>query len=103
MVYLDLGGYEAAKALIEKILSNDIKNFGPDHPTVATRYNEFAMILLDRNDFQKAKSYFQEAYRIWIAALGPEHPKTKDVKKILDNWEKLVAHYKAKALKKQNK
>jgi tetratricopeptide (TPR) repeat protein len=54
-------------------LAIDKVSFGPDHPTVATRLNNLALILQDTNRIDEAEPLMRRALAIDQAAFGPDH------------------------------
>jgi len=73
--------------LLREALESEIKIYEPGHPTLATRKHNLATVLKDMGKDEEAIQFEQEAYQIWLAALGPEHPDTKTVKGNLDEWK----------------
>jgi len=53
------------------------KHFAPDHPTLATGYNNLAHIAGDEGHIPEAVALWRRAYAIRLRALGPDHPYTK--------------------------
>jgi tetratricopeptide (TPR) repeat protein len=64
------------KPCIQKALASDEKNFGEDHPTTATRYNNLASVLQDLGDYAQAKTLFQKAVASDEKNFGEDHPTT---------------------------
>jgi hypothetical protein len=50
------------------------KTLGKDHPTVATRYNNLALLLLDQGKYAEAEPLFRRAMEIDEKALGKDQP-----------------------------
>jgi Tetratricopeptide repeat len=63
-----------ARLLAERALSITEAAYGPDHPTVATRLNNLALILLDLGQPVEARPLAERALTITEAAYGPDHP-----------------------------
>jgi hypothetical protein len=61
-----------------------LKQLGPDHPHVATSYNNIGLVHKAKKDLPKAKEYWGKAHAILLKKLGPNHPHTKLVKGQLD-------------------
>ena len=78
------GEYDKALEYLQKALAIYLKQLGPDHPNVASTYNNMAFFYKARKDLPKAKEYFEKAYTIQIKKLGPNHPSTKNTKAQLD-------------------
>jgi tetratricopeptide (TPR) repeat protein len=63
-----------ARSLAERALAIDEAALGPDHPTVATRLNNLALILKGLGDPAQARPLAERARAVIEAALGPDHP-----------------------------
>ena len=48
---------------------------GPQHPDVASSYNNVATVLRVQGDLKQAKEYHERALPIRLQTLGPQHPK----------------------------
>ena len=48
--------------------------FGEQHPTVAVRLNNLAMLLQDTNRIEEAEPLMRRALEIDMAAFGEQHP-----------------------------
>lgn len=66
--------FAVAKTLFERALAIDERQFGPDHPKVATRLNNLGSVLQDLGDLQGAKAYLERALAIDEKQFGPDHP-----------------------------
>ena len=75
-VLKDLGDYNGAKALLEKAMVSDEKNFGKEHPTTAVRYSNLATVLQDLGDYNGAKALLEKAMVSDEKNFGKEHPTT---------------------------
>ena len=76
--------YDKALEHYQKALAIKLKKLGPEHPDVATSYNNMAYVYKAKKDLAKAKEYWEKAYAICLKKLGPNHPTTKRVKAQLD-------------------
>ena len=47
---------------------------GPQHPDVASSYNNVALVLHGQGDLKQAKEYHERALAIFLQTLGPQHP-----------------------------
>ena len=72
----DLGDYVGAKALLEKALQSDERNFGTDHPTTAISYSNLALVLQDLGDYAGAKALLEKAVQSAERNFGADHPTT---------------------------
>lgn len=55
--YHDTGKLAAARSLLEQVLASDLKTFGEDHPTVATRRHNLAVVLKGLGELPAARSH----------------------------------------------
>ncbi len=74
---LDGGGlYQYGKALehYQKALAIDLKQLGPDHPDVASSYNNIGAVHLSKGEYDHALENFQKAITIDLKTKQAEHP-----------------------------
>lgn len=71
-----LGSLRRARELLEQALASDLKNLGEDHPSVATRRFNLAMIMEDSDDYDAARRVFAQALATEERSLGLDHPST---------------------------
>ena len=83
-MYDNKGEYDKALEYYQKDLAISLKQLGPDHPDVATSYNNIAFLYKTKKALPKAKEYWEKAHAILLKNLGPNHPHTKLVKGELD-------------------
>ena len=72
-----------AEPLYRRALAIDERSYGPDHPTVATRLNNLALLLRDTNRPGEAEPLFRRGVRILIEfqhRTGHEHPNFRVVR-----------------------
>ncbi len=81
-VLKDLGDYEGAKALLQKAVASDEKNFGVDHPSTAISYSNLALVLQDLGELETALSYSGKSVAIFEQALPAGHPNIATVRGI---------------------
>ncbi|MBF0213394.1 MAG: toll/interleukin-1 receptor domain-containing protein [Magnetococcales bacterium] len=67
------GAYGQARELLEHALAIEEKNFGFEHPKVATRLNNLGGVLQAQGDLSGARRHFARALAIGEKTLGPEH------------------------------
>ncbi|NQT01056.1 MAG: tetratricopeptide repeat protein, partial [Planctomycetes bacterium] len=58
--------------------------FGPDHPDVSVDLNNLAELLKDTKHIRKARPLIRRALQILENSLGPEHLKSKVVRRYLE-------------------
>jgi len=63
-----------AKALLERALAIFEGQLGPEHPQVATAFNNLGLVLKDLGDLAGARAAYERALAIAEAAYGPGHP-----------------------------
>jgi CHAT domain-containing protein/tetratricopeptide (TPR) repeat protein len=68
------GKYKDALPLYEQALAIRLKAHGPEHPDVATSYNNMGVVYLKQGADAQALEMHQKALAIRLKALGPEHP-----------------------------
>jgi tetratricopeptide (TPR) repeat protein len=66
----NLGNLAEAEQLLRQALSLDERNFGPDHPNVATCLNNLAALLHDSNRLQEAEMLYRRALAIDEKSFG---------------------------------
>jgi tetratricopeptide (TPR) repeat protein len=76
LAYFEKGNYEQAIESSEKAVSIMLKAFGGDYPNLAEPYDNLGEIYQARGENDRALSYYNKAYIIWLEKLGPEHPDT---------------------------
>jgi tetratricopeptide (TPR) repeat protein len=67
--------YTEAEPLFRRVLVILEKNFGPDHPNVATIINNLAELLSVTNRHAEAEPLYRRALAIDKTSFGPDHPK----------------------------
>ena len=60
---------------MERAIEIDEKHFDPDHPSLATRYSNLAMILKDLDELPQARQQMERAIEIAEKNFEPDHPK----------------------------
>jgi len=80
LLYQALGRYEEASELLEKALKSDIKNFGENHPTVATSQSNLALVYQALGKYEEAILLLEKSYKTFLSVFGINHPSTKTVK-----------------------
>ena len=65
-------------------MPSDIKNFGEEHPTVAIRQSNLALVYRDLGKYEEAIKLSETAHLNFRTLLGENHPKTITAK---ENFE----------------
>jgi CHAT domain-containing protein/Tfp pilus assembly protein PilF len=73
---LQRGDYPAAEAASLRLLEENIRTFGPDHPNVATALNLLGAVNLKQGKFNEAEGNFRRMLTIYERRLGPDHEYT---------------------------
>jgi tetratricopeptide (TPR) repeat protein len=68
--------YQEAEPLYQQALSIDKQVYGPDHPEVATIFNNLAELYRNQGKYAQAEPLYQRALAISEQQLGAEHPAT---------------------------
>jgi tetratricopeptide (TPR) repeat protein len=63
-----------AEPLFQRALAIDERSFGPEHPTVAVRLSNLALLLQDTNRLAGAEPLFRRALAIHEHSYGPHNP-----------------------------
>jgi len=66
--------YQEAESLMEWGLKIDEKIYDPNHPMLAVRLNNLALLLQDTNKLEKAEPIMRRALEIDEKNFGPDHP-----------------------------
>jgi len=84
------GDYAGAKPLFERAIAIGEKALGKDHPTIAIRLNNLALLLSAQGDYAGAKPLYERALGIGEKTLGPNHP---DLATRLNNLARLLSNH----------
>lgn len=63
-----LGQYDKAIEHYEKAMASDLKTFGPEHPNVATVWNNLGLAWASKGETNKAIGYYEKARENWEKA-----------------------------------
>lgn len=66
--------YRQARSLFRQALAMDETTFGPDHPMIAIRLSNLALVHKDLGEPEKARPLLERALTIDEEAFGPDHP-----------------------------
>ena len=83
------GKYDRAVVVAKKALKVAEKNFGPNHPHVATSLNNLALLYQTQGQYGPAEPLYKRALAIREKAIGPDHPH------VATSLENLAALYRA--------
>jgi tetratricopeptide (TPR) repeat protein len=78
------GKYDQAEPLYRQAIEIDERAFGKDHPTLATDYNNLALLLQAQGKYDQAEPLYRRAIEIFQTKLGLDHPNTVTAKKNYD-------------------
>ena len=73
----------AARQQMERSIAIDEKHFDPDHPALATRYNNLAWIELDDDNTAGACELWRRTLEILLKHFDDDHPHVKTVRETL--------------------
>ncbi len=73
-IKMDQGKYTEAITDYEKSLEIRQKTLPPNHPNLATSYNNIGRVYDDMGEYSKALSYYEKALEIKQKTLPPNHP-----------------------------
>jgi tetratricopeptide (TPR) repeat protein len=82
-----MGRYPEAELLLRQSLAIDEKALSPEHPNVAIRLNNLALLLSEQGNYDDAEPLCRRSVAIGEKALGPNHP---DVATWLNNLALLL-------------
>ena len=68
------GEYDKAIEYYEMALKSDLKNFGENHPKVATRWNNLGEAWRAKGEYDKAIDYYEKALNSDLKNFGENHP-----------------------------
>ena len=77
-VYLSLGLYDEAEAIIQKALDRRHRFYGAEHAEVAASQATLARIRLEQGDYAAAESLHTQALAVRRKLLGHEHPEVAE-------------------------
>ena len=81
----DLGKYDQAIEYYERSLEMKKQIYGDKpHPDVAASLNNLGLVWEKKGDTEKARQYYDQAYRMFVETLGEQHPSTQLAKKNLN-------------------
>ena len=70
----EAGKYAEAVPLAQRAVELAEKQFGPEHPEVATSLNNIAVLYRAQGRYAEAEPLYQRALAVNEKALGPDHP-----------------------------
>jgi len=75
-VYVNLGLFAEARALVTRALEITRRALGPDHIETLRSANLLAKILAMTGNWEEAEAQFRSTYEAQVRSLGPEHEQT---------------------------
>jgi len=73
---MNVGAYSEAQFYLQQALAIRQHVLEPEHPDVATSFNNLAALYQDQGKYEQAKPLYKQALTIWQHVLGPKHPDT---------------------------
>ena len=73
-MYKTQGKYAEAEPLYQRALRITETALGPDHPSVAIRLNNLALLYKTQGKYAEAEPLYQRSFWILVHGLGTEHP-----------------------------
>jgi tetratricopeptide (TPR) repeat protein len=86
-----LGRYDVAIEYYNKALAIDLETYGPDHPKVATLWNNLGGAWVSKGEYDKAIKYLDKALASDLKTYGLDHPK------VAISWNNLGSAWKNKS------
>ncbi|MCH7501595.1 MAG: tetratricopeptide repeat protein [Nitrospinae bacterium] len=86
----NLGHYDTAIQFYERALAIDLETHGPEHPNVATLWNNLGSAWHEKNDYDQSIVYLEKALASDLKTLGPDHPS------VARDWNNLGLAWKEK-------
>ena len=83
IVLKEQGDYENALVHLQKALDINIKCLGHSHVSVADTMYNMSIIYAKLGDESKRLELTRNAHSIYLAAVGPDHPTTREVAKYI--------------------
>ncbi|ETO06084.1 hypothetical protein RFI_31312, partial [Reticulomyxa filosa] len=77
----------------EKSLKIRLNKLGPDHPDVATTYENLGSVYKSKREYNKAIKYYETSLKIRVNKLGPDHPDVANLYDDLGNVYKSKGEY----------
>ncbi|CAF1460008.1 unnamed protein product, partial [Rotaria sordida] len=74
LVYANMGEYAKALSFCEKSLEIQKIALRPNHPDLATSYNNIGTVYYNMGEYSKALSFYEQSLEIQKVALPPNHP-----------------------------
>ena len=74
LVYYDMGEYSKALSSYEQSLEIMKVALPPNHPDLATSYNNIGLVYYNMGEYSKALSSYEQSLEIMKVALPPNHP-----------------------------
>ena len=70
----DQGEYQEALEFHQKCLDIYLKSLPPNHPNLATSYNNIGLVHDKMGEYSKALEFHQKCLDIYLKSLPPNHP-----------------------------
>ncbi len=89
-LFYTLGNFDEAIHYYEKALKKDFKNFGEDHPLIATLWNNLGLAWHSKGYYDQAIEYYKKALESDLKNFGENHPN------VAIRWNNLGSAYERK-------
>ena len=83
-----MGEYSKALSSHEKALEIQQQSLPPNHPDLASPYNNIGMLYEDMGNYSKARVFYERAVEIGQQSLLPNHPRLQTYRKNLEDIKK---------------
>ena len=86
-----MGEFSKALSYYEQSLEIRKVVLPPNHPNLATSYNNIGLLHHSTGEYSKALSYLQKAYDIDVKVLPSTHPHLIDTKNSIERVKKMLS------------
>ncbi len=87
----DRAQYTESQTFFQRAITIGEKTLGPDHPNLAIRLNNLALLYKKQGKYEEAEPLYRRAIAIFEKVFGPTHPNTITVRK---NYEEFLRQWK---------
>ena len=87
------GDYSSAEALLRQAASLQESSLGPQHPDLASTYNNLAVVCEKSNNLAAAEKFYERAFAIAFAALESDDPVVQTSRENLDEFRRVHGQF----------